>query len=234
MRGLLLSLTVLAALDGCDSLKPDTGTLWSTTAAPVERPRCDACHGNPPSTGFHKYHIDTVGRGGFSVPGIPVISCITCHSATIAHAPGRVVYDSAYVDTNNVTYHTQGWPWVAFERGGNQQFYGTYDSMIDPPLGSFQAPAGQAHPDWIAIAPVHPDSAGHMNGRKDIRFQKGVDWTEILYAADGSDSLHIQHVATFDPVRLSCGMVACHHHDNGEDSDTSTFYVWTKKGRKVL
>lgn len=237
MRRLLSILAVFAALEGCDALKPDTSALLATSSGPSEGMRCDLCHGNPPSTGFHKYHIDTLGMKGVSIPGVPVISCITCHSATIAHDPGRLVLDSAFTDTNNVSYHSRGWPWKDFARGGDNQFYGTFDSMVDPPSGSFLAPAGQMHPDWTVVSAVHPDSAGHMNGRVDIRFQKGVDWNQEVHglAADGSDSVvgTIPHAATWNPVRMSCGMVACHHHDDGEDSDTSGFYVWTK-GKRAL
>lgn len=235
MKQILSMIAVVALLQGCDALKPDKTALEATNAAPSAGMRCDLCHGNPPNTGFHRYHIDTLGMKGSSVAGIPVISCITCHSATIAHASGRLAMDSAFVDSNNVSYHTRGWPWNDFERTADRQFYGTTDSMIDPPWGDFRASAGQAHPDWSVVAAPHPDSMGHMNGRKDIRFQKGVDWNEDVYgtASDGSDSLlyTTRHAATWSPVRMSCGMVACHGHDEGKDSDTSGFYVWTK-GRR--
>ena len=236
MKQILSIIAVAALLQGCDALKPDKSALVATNAAPSAGMRCDLCHGNPPNTGFHKYHIDTLGMKGTSIPGVPVISCITCHSGTIAHATGSMVIDSAFTDSNNVSFHTNGWPWNEFERTADRQFYGNTDSMIDPPWGSFQAAAGQVHPDWRTVAAPHPDSAGHMNGRKDVRFQKGIDWKEDVYgqAADGSDSLisSTVHAATWNPVRMSCGMVACHHHDNGEDSDTSNFYVWTKARRQ--
>ena len=233
---ILAAIAALASLEGCDSLKPDTGTLLATNASQSAGMRCDLCHGNPPNTGFHKYHIDTLGMKGTSIPGVPVISCITCHSATIAHASGTLVLDSAFTDLDNISFHTHGWPWNNFERTADRQFYGTTDSMIDPPLGNFMAPLGQVRPDWSVTSATDPDSAGHMNGRVDIRFQKGLDWNQDIYvpAADGSDSLvaTIPHTATWKPLRMSCGMVACHHHDNGEDSDTSNFYVWTK-GRRA-
>jgi|GEM_PF-1181619 len=241
MRWVLPSLGAVAlALSGCDSLKPDTSTLASTTASTVVRPRCDACHGYPPNTGSHYYHIVTLAAANSGGPlgsGIHSTTCYSCHAASIAHAEvgimDSLLFDSATADTasNPAAYHTWGWPWQALDRTRIQWNVNNSlsDSLYDIPVGNPIALPGMVQPQWQTRAAPAPDSAGHLNGRIDVRFQAGVNWVEHIYANDGSDSLVIPHTATYDPVRLSCGMVSCHGtHDSTELSK----YVWGKTPTK--
>jgi len=241
----IVALAVFATLEGCDSLKPDTSTLTATTSSPLERPRCDACHGYPPNTGSHMYHIVTLATansGGPSGSGIRSTTCYSCHSASIAHTDAGVMdstlFNSAVPDTFvetdtaiHAAYHTWGWPWQSLDR--NQVRWNSLlsatDSLFDIPLGNPVALQGMVHPEWITRAAPEPDSMGHLNGRIDIRFQAGANYVEHIYANDGSDSLVISHQATYDPVRLSCGMVSCHGSHGVGELDK---YVWGKTPTK--
>jgi hypothetical protein len=244
MRRILSTLAAGLALVGCDALKPDTGALQSTTTQQL-RPRCDACHGYPPNTGSHAYHIVTLAAansGGPSGSGIHSITCYSCHSASIAHtdagAMDSILFNAAvpdtFVETDTVVhaaYHTWGWPWKPLDRTQVRwnEILSSSDSLYDVPLGSPIALSGMVQPQWITRAASHPDSMGHLNGRIDVRFQSGANWVERFYANDGSDSLVVPHQAAYDPVRLSCGMVSCHGtHDNTE----LTKYVWGKTPTK--
>ncbi len=246
MRRILSILAVFAALEGCDSLKPDTGTLTSISSSPMERPRCDACHGYPPNTGSHVYHIVTLAAansGGPSGSGIHSTTCYSCHSASIAHTDAGVM-DSAlfnaavpdtFVETDtaiHAAYHTWGWPWKQLDRTKVRwnSLLSSSDSIYDIPLGNPVALPAMVQPQWITRSAPAPDSMGHLNGRIDVRFQSGANWVEHIYSADGSfDSLHIRHQASYDPVRLSCAMVSCHGTHDGTEL---TKYVWGKTPTK--
>ena len=237
MRAVHTSLAAALALAGCDSLKPDTAVLVSTTASTVVRPRCDACHGYPPNTGSHYYHIVTLAAANSGGPigsGIHSTTCYSCHAASIAHTDAGVVdsllFDSATADTASTpaAYHTWGWPWQVLDRTRIQWNANNSlsDSLFDIPVGNPVALPGMNQPEWQTRAAPAPDSAGHLNGRIDVRFQAGVNWVEHIYSNDGSyDSLDIHHTATYDPVRLSCGMVSCH---GTHDATELTKYVWGK------
>jgi hypothetical protein len=236
MRRVLSSLGAAAlALSGCDSLKPEMGTLQSTTASTVVRPRCDACHGYPPNTGSHYYHIVTLAAANSGGPfgsGIHSTTCYSCHAASIAHAEvgimDSILFDSATADTasNPAAYHTWGWPWIALDRTKIQwnDLLSSSDSLYDIPVGNPIALPGMVQPEWQTRAAPAPDSAGHLNGRIDVRFQAGTGYVEYLQDANGNDSI-VKHQATYDPVRLSCGMVSCH---GTHDATELTKYVWGK------
>jgi hypothetical protein len=244
MRRALTALACLAVLQGCDALQPDKTALAGSGAGNAIAFRCDLCHGNPPNTGFHRYHVDTLGMKGNYTQGILSVTCISCHSASIAHAEGAGVIDSIFTDpadtlsASPVAYHTSGWPWRAIDR--SQLVFSTVsDSLVDPPSGSFQAPAGESHPDWAVVASKGPGLPGHMSGgRADVVFQRGSDWIDRTYDQDGNQIDSVVHPATWNPVRMSCGMVACHnHHDPTNpaspyyDADTATYYTWNKPRR---
>jgi hypothetical protein len=183
---------------------------------------------------YHLVTLNAANSGGSAGTGIHSTTCYSCHAASIAHTDAGVwdsVLFSASIpdtDSNPTAYHTWGWPWKALDRtqfAWNDNFSYS-DSLFDIPLGNPVALPGMVQPEWITRAAPAKDSMGHLNGRIDVRFQAGVNYVEHIYSADGStDSLDIQHQATYDPVRLSCGMVSCH---GTHDATELTKYVWGK------
>jgi len=68
----ILLLTGIVLLWGCDALQPDKTSLQATSTSAVARPECNSCHGNPPHTGAHRFHVE--GK---------MVSCWDCHSASV-------------------------------------------------------------------------------------------------------------------------------------------------------
>lgn len=211
MRVRWTALAALALLGGCDALKADTSTLWSTSAAPQERPRCDACHGFAPRTGAHRYHLDSVR----TVEGRHT-TCMDCHAASIAFSKSSVI-DTEFLDMDpeKLSNHTADYPWQNFLRpteiDPNMILVSTRDSV---PLAAAVREAGAENPFWITADPKGPGLPGHANGTVDVVFAE-----RNAHFTDENGGVH---KASWDPVRLSCNAVACHN----ADAMNSSKYVW--------
>ena len=68
----IILLTGIVMLWGCDALQPDKTSLHATTTDGVARPECNTCHGNPPHTGAHRFHVEE-----------KQLACWNCHSASM-------------------------------------------------------------------------------------------------------------------------------------------------------
>lgn len=207
-----IALATLPFVWGCDALKADTTTLWSTTTEPVERPRCDACHGFAPRTGAHRFHMDT----SKMVAGMQTITCMDCHAASIASSRTTVL-DTMFFDMDPAVLpkHTKGYPWWDFPRPDTIDPNMVEIKAIDSFPLAFAAPEpGAENPFWITAAAKAPGLPGHANGTLDVVFaERHANFT----ADDGS-----VHRASWNPVRLSCNAVACH----GSEALDSMKYVW--------
>lgn len=200
-------------LVGCDAISPDRAGLAATTNAPVERPRCDACHAYAPRTGAHRFHLDTTANR--------VISCEDCHAASIV-MKGPVV-DSTYsltytipADTLRKTpardttlfFETQGPPWRPFPKEGltyEPDYLQTKDSV--PVVAHVRRP-DMEFPEWMTRGSDRPEIPGHANGKVDVIFAE-------THNERGS-------VAVWNPQRMTCSSVKCHEQpDPGH-----TRYVW--------
>jgi hypothetical protein len=211
MRVQWMALAVLPFAWGCDALKADTSTLWSTSSAQVERPRCDACHGFAPRTGAHRFHLDSVR----TVNGRHT-TCMDCHAASIAFSKTTVVDTEFFeLDPEKLSNHTADFPWRDFLR----------PTEIDPgmisvterdsvPLAWAPREAGAENPFWITAEAKGPGLPGHANGSVDVVFSE----RSAHFASDDGAI----HRASWNPVRLSCNAVACH----GSDALDSLKYVW--------
>lgn len=208
-----LAFAALTILCGCDALKADTSTLWSTSSAPANRPRCDACHGFAPRTGGHRYHLDTMQ----TYSGDRHITCMDCHAASIAFAKSTTM-DTMFFDADPMamTKHTANYPWQDFIRP-DMQDPATQFEMIPTdsvPLAWTTREPGAENPFWITADAKLPGLPGHANGQVDVGFaERNANFTDD----DGG-----VHKASWNPVRLSCNAVACH----GSDALDSSKYVW--------
>jgi hypothetical protein len=210
MRRFLTAMTGIVMLWGCDALQPDKATLWSTSSAPVERQRCDACHGFAPRTGAHRFHLDTMMSVNHSQNQI---TCMDCHAASIAFSRTKridsVFYDPTFV---NPSKHTAGFPWQKFIRGETPDEINTLDST---PVAWAEREKGAENPFWITTEAKAPGLPGHANGVLDVVFaQRNDNWIP--------DGESVPRKATWDPVRLSCNAVACHGHE----ASNTVKYVW--------
>lgn len=177
---------------GCDAISPDRAGLAATTSAPVERPRCDACHGYGPRTGAHRYHLASAERSAES--------CQSCHAATIAMT--GPVFDSVFTDTNGNSFGSQQWPWMPFSREG-KVFDSVASSIVDPvPVMVRPRQNGEEFPEWMVLPSNRPDVPGHANGQVDV-----------VIAANHHKR---GDVARWNPQRNSCSSVKCHDNQAGE------------------
>ena len=210
MKRALLAGFAAMSMWGCDALKADKSTLWSTSSAPMERPRCDACHGFAPRNGAHRYHLDTMLSVDHSQNQI---TCMDCHASSIAHSRSlkmdSVFYDPAF---SNPSMHTAGFPWTNFARGSVPDEINAIDST---PIASADREPGAENPFWITAEAKGPGLPGHANGSVDVTFAERND----NWIPDGDS---VPRRANWDPVRLTCNAVACHGHRAAETSR----YVW--------
>jgi len=202
-------MTGIVMLWGCDALKPDKTSLWATSTEPVERPRCDACHGFAPRQGAHRFHLDTtltVSRG-------QTITCMDCHSASIAFAKKPVI-DTAFFQADGPTLHTKGYPWRDFLRPSEIDPNMIEINQLDSfPLASKDREPGAANPFWITMEAKGPGLPGHANDTVDVVFAARNDYRDDAGAVTK---------ASWNPVRLSCNAVACH----GSEAFDTDKYVW--------
>lgn len=213
MRFRWLVLAALPFVWGCDALKADTSTLWSTSSAPSYRPRCDACHGFAPRTGGHRYHLDTMK----TYAGDRHITCMDCHAASIAFSPTTVMDTMFYdMDPMVMTKHTANYPWRDFLRPDMEDPSTMFE--MNPtdsvPLAWAEREPGAENPFWITADAKAPGLPGHANGSVDVVFAE----RNANFADDDGNV----HRASWSPVRLSCNAVACH----GSDAMDSLKYVW--------
>lgn len=191
----LIGMMVLV-LVGCDAVSPDRAALLATSNAPVERPRCDACHAYAPETGAHRFHLTN--------PAGAVLGCKSCHSASIAVT--GPVFDSAFTDSAALnSYNTNGWPWKEFSREGK-----IFDSLSSEWKDSVPAKArppqsGQEFPEWIVRGSDREDIPGHANGKVDVVI----------------DPKHHERggVAQWHAQTMTCSSVKCH-------DDPAKAYLW--------
>jgi hypothetical protein len=216
--GILASLAI--ALSGCDALQPDTASLGRAQGQAQVRPRCDACHGYAPHTGAHRYHMDTTlqvsyptaGYGTAKLKTTVQITCADCHAASIAFHAGPWP-DTVYQGTGGAAVHTQGWPWIPFDRASQGTFSVTQLDSV--PWAFASREAGAENPFWITRSAPGPGQPGHANGAVDVVFpERDAWWTD---PTDGS-----VHRATWDPVNMSCSAVGCH----GSNSLDAGYYTW--------
>ncbi len=213
MSRFLIAMACLFGLAGCDALQPDKSGLWATSSAPVERPRCDACHGYAPRTGAHRYHLDTTMQLA-SRHSIRQITCADCHAASIAYSPPHM-QDTLYSSNNNHVpdKHTAGFPWRDFPRPPTFDDILSLDSV---PLAWAPREAGAENPFWVTASAKGPGMPGHANGNVDVIFaERNATWYP-------DDTTQAPQRASWDPVRLSCNAVSCH----GSCASQTSRYIW--------
>jgi len=215
MRVQWIALCALPFVWGCDALKADTSTLWSTSSAPAYRPRCDACHGFAPRTGGHRYHLDSVrttsGRH---------TTCMDCHAASIAFSK-TTIQDTTFWDSDpDFPEHSASFPWKWFDR---TKFTGPdanleVNALDSLPLAWAEREAGAENPFWITADAKGPGLPGHANGKVDVVFaERNANFIDF-----STDTNGVVHKASWNPIRLSCNAVACHN----SDAMDSAKYVW--------
>jgi hypothetical protein len=214
MRAQWIALCVLPFLWGCDSLKADTSTLWSTSSAPAYRPRCDACHGFAPRTGGHRYHLDSLRSSG-----VRHTTCMDCHAASIAFS--NAVIDTTFFDPNpeKLSNHSADYPWHTFLRPDTiDPSMIEVNSLDSVPMSWAEREAGAENPFWITADAKGPGLPGHANGKVDVVFaERNANFIDF-----STDTNGVVHKASWNPIRLSCNAVACHN----SDAMDSAKYVW--------
>jgi hypothetical protein len=199
----------LILLYGCEAIKPDQASLVASSTAPVERPRCDACHAYSPRTGAHRFHLDpTAGRA----PN----SCEACHAASIVMS--GPVMDSVFSrtfpnprdpSTDTTIYSgTNAPPWESFSRVG-MVYEPDYSQMKDSvPVMLHARRPDMEFPEWMTRGSNRPEIPGHANGTVDV----------VIAEAHNERGA----VAVWNPQRMTCSSVKCHEQpDPGR-----TRYVW--------
>lgn len=210
MKVLWISIPLFLA--GCEAIAPDRSALLATSNAPVERPRCDACHGYAPRTGAHRFHLDpTTGRA----PN----SCEDCHAASIVMS--GPVMDSVFSrtfpnprdpSTDTTIYNgTAETPWLPFSRTG-MVFEPDLSQMVDSiPRMAHPRRADMEFPEWMVRGSDRADVPGHANGKVDVVFAE-------THNERGT-------VAVWNPQRMTCSSVKCHEQpDPGQ-----TRYTWKER-----
>ncbi|HOX51130.1 MAG TPA: hypothetical protein PKY05_06570 [Fibrobacteria bacterium] len=185
-------LSGLFLLSGCEAIQPDRTALLATTSSAVERPRCDACHGYPPRTGAHRFHMASPDRSPES--------CQSCHASSIRMT--GPVFDSVFVDSAGNAFNTRQWPWASFSREGM-----TYDSLSSALLDSVPMMVrprqeGEEFPEWMVVPSDRADVPGHANGMVDVVIARN-------HHMRGA-------VANWNPRRNSCSSVKCHDNQAAE------------------
>lgn len=209
MKRFLTAMTGIVMLWGCDALKPDKTSLWATSAEPVERPRCDACHGFAPRTGAHRFHLDTLRTASRG----QTIGCMDCHAASIAYSRTSVV-DTTFFQIDGPALHSKGFPWRDFLRPSEIDPNMIEVNLIDSfPLAAGVRETQAENPFWITAEAKGPGLPGHANGKLDVVFAARNDY---------KDDTGLAYKASWNPLRLSCNAVACH----GSHAFDTVKYVW--------
>ncbi|MCB9495865.1 MAG: hypothetical protein H6686_03155 [Fibrobacteria bacterium] len=200
MKNAVLLLGLAGVLASCDAWFPDKTELTSMTAEPVDRPRCDACHGFAPRTGAHRFHLTDSTRISDHY------TCRDCHAASIATHKDAVL-DSAFTDEQGRWVSNIGWPWMQLDR--SKVAYADFAEAVDsvPLMARWREP-GAENPEWVTVAAAHAGLPGHANGTIDVVFP-------------ARRNLSGEAPASFDATAMTCSSVKCH-----EPSDHAPGFIY--------